>query len=118
MTEPHVKNLLKLYQSRGDYVTHTQEHDMEILIESGKDTMLAEAKRLVQEAGLSPVMVSYSSDETRVKVQKRLLLGQGEKGQVSKEGTQGVGILVQHHFLRYIDAGGSTHSCALLMEPK
>eukprot|EP00974_Lingulodinium_polyedra_P110963 10731879-Lingulodinium_polyedra.AAC.1 len=62
---------------------------MEILIESGKGAMLAEAKRLVQEAGLSPAMVSYSSDATRVKVQKRFLLDQGEKGQVPKEGAQG-----------------------------
>ena len=118
MGEYGVMDLLKLNQRMGTCATHSDVHEMELLIESGKDAMRMLAKHMVAEAGAMPVMVSYSSDETRAKVSKRVAVEKEGQPKEFREGKQGYGILLQHHFIRYIDASGLTHSSVLLMEPK
>ena len=110
-----VKDLLKLHQRLGCSISHSEEHELELLMESGKEAMRLRAKSLLAEAGTLPVMVSYSSDETRVKVVKKIKVS--SHAHDFKEGKQCYGSLVQHHFLRYFDASGQAHSAALLMEP-
>eukprot|EP00974_Lingulodinium_polyedra_P101017 9787319-Lingulodinium_polyedra.AAC.1 len=93
-----VRDLLQWSQQIGRTLDAGEIRELEVLMEAAQEQLWNQANRLVQEAGHMPVMVSYSSDETRVKVAQafdfKLPGKHGRKGR--RTGKAGVPVLVQH----------------------
>ena len=117
MNDLPVVNLLKLAQRTGDSVRgHLRE--LELLMESGKECLLAEAKRLVEDCGPMPMLVSYSADGTPVKATMMEFQCKRPSGYVTKrKARQSAEVLVEHVFLRYFDALGTAYSATIVKEP-
>ena len=87
------------------------------LCESGIHFLSIKARQLVAAAGGAPVLISYSSDGTPVSTKKRATAKSSSNLVVSTQGRGTDEYLVQHAFVRYIDAGGQHHSTVVLKDP-
>lgn len=89
----------------------------EQLLESGKAMQIIRANRFIQEAGFCPLLISYSNDGTGLKSKRPLDYKNASGAKERRVGKKFTEVLVQHLFLRYIDAGGEAHSMAIVREP-
>ena len=118
MTEPKVVELLKqLCRPSGGGHDLKWKSDMYRLLESGKQVLVAEAERLLEEAGDLPVLMAYSSDGTLVPTVHNVPFLNPQAGQRRRRSKKVTGVLVEQVFLRYLGIGGGVYSAVLLREP-
>ena len=88
----------------------------ERLLESGKAMMIAMADRFIAEAGMWPLLISYSNDGTGLKSKRSIELKTAQGRKSRRVGKQYYEVLVQNAFLRYLDQDGEGHSLAILRD--
>ena len=91
--------------------------NLQKLCEAVKAYMVSKAARLVSKAGTMPVLVSYASDGTPLRVRQRMALSVGAGSTSAAKGKATEEYLVQVAFLRYIDIHGQSHSTVVMREP-
>ena len=95
-------------------------HEMRVLAklcETGKQFMLNKARQLISAAAGAPVLISYSSDGTPVSTRKRATAKSSSNVSIMRTGKTTEEFLVQHAFVRYLDARGVAHSTVVLQDP-
>ena len=117
MGEPSVVDQLKRSMRVSEGAGKEQLHQMELLMESGKDLCLEQAKQLVKDSGSMPILVSYSCDGTPCKEvlqtvefkqpQSKSKRGSGSAAGQRRAVRQGFEVMVEHTFPRYFDDLGS-----------
>ena len=91
---------------------------MERLLASFKLMLNQQAGAFVESAGQRPLLISYSDDGTPVsKAGYTLQYSEPTGHKASRRGNQGVEVLVQQVFLRFIEPTGECKSRCLLREP-
>lgn len=115
--QPQVSQLIRKYASQCQRLLRSDMRILARLCESGMHFLGIKARQLVAAAGGAPVLISYSSDGTPVSTKKRATAKSSSDVQVSRTGRTTDEYLVEHAFVRYVDAGGQHHSTVVLKDP-
>ena len=91
--------------------------NLQKLCEVVKSYMVSKAHQLVAEAGHMPVLVTYASDGTPLRVRQRMVLNAGVGSVTAARGKATDEYLVQIAFLRYLDIDGQSHNTVVMREP-
>jgi hypothetical protein len=112
-----VPQLIKQYGGQCAQLEKSDLRHLARLCESGMHFLKMKARQLVAAARGAPVLISYSSDGTPLSTKKRTTAkSSSDVAQVRYSRTTEE-FLVQHAFVRYIDAKGEHHSTVVLKDP-
>eukprot|EP00974_Lingulodinium_polyedra_P064257 6206840-Lingulodinium_polyedra.AAC.1 len=117
MAQPDVFTKVKAYARPGMSVADPSIWDMECILESAKTVQRQAAIQCIKDASDMPVLSSYSSDGTPLRVASALAHKSPTKAKQRRLGFLTQEILVQHQFFRSYDGAGGCHTVAISKEP-